>query len=206
MGDFGLTALNIGNSGKYASKVPKNIGSQNAATAVCKAAYTWDLKTSNNLFNGDDHNNDTTTGQAAVALTSYTPRYSNRPSSDGKNVEAWTTGFGRNSNIIALTITWYSNSKIQSNDGVPRFKALESDCWYNSYFNWRIASDGDTSTSKNTFDLQTISLHELGHTLGLDDLYSASNSNKVMYGYNDGSVKRTLTANDTAGLQKLYGI
>ncbi len=194
------------------SSVPGNLANGQddaktaAAKAICKAANTWDSQTNEDLFLGIDNNNDPSTGNAAVAITTYTPKYSNRPAQDGKNTEAWTTGFGKGSSILALTITWYSNSKsdkVVSYDGVSRSKVLESDCWYNANFNWRIAPDGDTS--KGAYDVQTISLHELGHTLGLSDLYAKSNSDKVMYGYNDGSVKRTLTTQDIAGLQKLYG-
>ncbi len=185
--------------------VPNSIGSQNAAIAICKAANTWDAQTSKNLFVGDDSANDPGTS-SAVSITTYTPKYSSRPIQDGKNTEAWTSGFSKRSSIIAVTIIWCSNSrsdKVTSYDGVSRSRVLESDCWYNANFNWRIAPDGDTG--KGAYDVQTIALHELGHTLGLSDLYAKSNLDKVMYGYNDGSVKRTLTSRDIAGMQKLYG-
>lgn len=191
---------------QLASKtIPSSIGGQNAATAVateiCTAANTWDAQTHEILFLGDDSNNIPGTG-AAVTTATYNPLYSRRSIRDYKNIEAWTTGFGKSSKIIAMTVTWYNrNPTIAGDDGNTYKQALESDCWYNSYMPWRIATD----TNKGAFDVQTIALHELGHTLGLADLYASLNSDRVMYGYNDGSVKRTLTTEDTTGLQTLYG-
>lgn len=44
------------------------------------------------------------------------------------------------------------------------------------------STDGSTG-----YDLQTISLHELGHFAGLDDLYFSSASDEVMYSYCNGA-------------------
>jgi hypothetical protein len=55
-------------------------------------------------------------------------------------------------------------------------------------------------------DVQTVALHELGHWVGLADLYSAGDAAKVMYGYvSTGFTKRALTADDIAGIQSIYG-
>jgi hypothetical protein len=43
------------------------------------------------------------------------------------------------------------------------------------------STDGSTG-----YDLQTISLHGLGHFVGLDDLHCSSASDEVMYGYCNG--------------------
>ncbi|WP_369424877.1 matrixin family metalloprotease, partial [Methanothrix sp.] len=57
----------------------------------------------------------------------------------------------------------------------------------------------------SSFDIRTIALHELGHTLGLADLYDISNTDQIMYGYNDGTSRWTLGSGDIAGIRKLYG-
>ena len=49
-------------------------------------------------------------------------------------------------------------------------------------------------------DIQTITTHELGHALGLRDLYGDADAAKVMYGFaNEGVVKRDLTDSEKAG-------
>lgn len=53
---------------------------------------------------------------------------------------------------------------------------------------------------------ESIATHELGHSVGLDDLYDGSCSEQTMYGYaTEGETKkRTLEAGDIAGVQELY--
>ena len=98
------------------------------------------------------------------------------------------------SGVIAVTVTWYN-----------RFtkNAVESDILFDTDFTW-----GDASGNPNVMDLQNIATHEIGHTLGLSDLYSTSCSPVTMYGYswNGDTSKRTLESPDITGLQKLYGI
>ena len=57
-------------------------------------------------------------------------------------------------------------------------------------------------------DLQNIATHELGHGVGLADIYDTTCSAVTMYGYsNNGDIqKRTLEVPDIRGLQTLYGI
>lgn len=55
-------------------------------------------------------------------------------------------------------------------------------------------------------DFENIATHELGHAVGLGDLYNDFCSEQTMYGYStEGETKkRTLEAGDIAGIQKLY--
>tara|TARA_Y100000310_G_C20612418_1_gene778733 strand:- start:832 stop:1008 length:177 start_codon:yes stop_codon:yes gene_type:complete len=55
-------------------------------------------------------------------------------------------------------------------------------------------------------DLQNIAVHELGHSVGLGDIYTDACSTVTMYGYSVyGDVeKRTLEQPDVDGLQKMY--
>lgn len=57
-------------------------------------------------------------------------------------------------------------------------------------------------------DLQNIAVHEIGHGLGLADVYEAVCSEVTEYGYStEGETKkRSIEPADITGLQSLYGI
>jgi len=96
--------------------------------------------------------------------------------------------------VIAVTYTWYN----------PGTKfALESDILFDTDWDWGIVDEDHP----NVMDLQNIATHEMGHTLGLSDLYTSSCSKATMYGYSDygETAKRTLELPDITGLQILYG-
>jgi hypothetical protein len=67
-------------------------------------------------------------------------------------------------------------------------------------FSW--SDSGDPSA----MDFEAIATHELGHAVGLDDLYEAACSEESMYGYaqNGETKKRTLEAGDKFGVKELY--
>ncbi|MDP3026667.1 MAG: matrixin family metalloprotease [Nanoarchaeota archaeon] len=96
-------------------------------------------------------------------------------------------------NVIAVTSVWYN-----------RFtkKIVEFDMLFNTRFTWGV--DG----SSDKMDLQNIATHELGHSVGLADIYTSACSAVTMYGYsNYGDIsKRTLELADVTGLRTLYGI
>jgi len=111
---------------------------------------------------------------------------------DGKNAIVFAD---YNSNTaIAVTSVWYSKRTKQ---------ILEFDQIYNTRFVW-----GDATIDPGVMDLQNIATHELGHAVGLDDLYTSSCTAVTMYGYStEGELsKRTLEQPDIAGLQKMYGV
>ncbi len=66
---------------------------------------------------------------------------------------------------------------------------------------------GDATTNSDLMDVQNIAAHELGHALGLDDIYQSVCSTVTMYGYSDygETIKRDLDAADITGLLELYG-
>jgi hypothetical protein len=98
----------------------------------------------------------------------------------------------KTSGVIAVTATWYSRATKQ---------AVESDILFDTDYLW------GTTGGSLVMDMQNIATHEIGHTLGLSDLYTGSCSEVTMYGYSDfGDVeKSTLELPDITGLQKLYG-
>ena len=98
------------------------------------------------------------------------------------------------SGVIGVTSVWYTR--------VGK-RIVEFDMLLNTDFVW-----GDATLNSSVMDLQNIITHELGHGIGLGDIYSASCLSVTMYGYStEGETsKRTLETADIAGLQKMYGV
>jgi hypothetical protein len=97
-------------------------------------------------------------------------------------------------NVIAITSVWYT----------PVSRAIvEFDTLFNTRFVW-----GDATVDPTKMDLQNIATHELGHGIGLGDIYSSTCSEVTMYGYSSygETKKRTLEQPDITGLQKMYGV
>lgn len=96
-------------------------------------------------------------------------------------------------NVIAVTSVWYTRRGKQ---------IVEFDMLFNTGFSW-----GDASVDPSLMDFQNIATHELGHSVGLADLYTSSCTAVTMYGYSgEGETsKRTLEQPDVLGLQKMYG-
>ncbi len=95
---------------------------------------------------------------------------------------------------IGLTYVWYN----------PTTKIIvECDMELNDYYKWSTES----GAVAGCFDVQTIATHEFGHFLCLKDLYDPADSAKIMYGYGaTGVIKRTLHADDIAGIRAVYGL
>jgi hypothetical protein len=69
-------------------------------------------------------------------------------------------------------------------------------------FDWSLAETSVTGK----MDFENIATHELGHAVGMNDLYTSSCSTQTMYGYaTEGQIiKRTLEVGDIAGIKSLY--
>jgi len=101
-----------------------------------------------------------------------------------------------NSNgVIAVTYIWGVFRGLTS-----QRQLTEWDQIYSTNFNW--SSTGDLTK----MDFENIATHELGHAVGMDDLYNTSCSDQTMYGYaNVGQFnKQTLESGDIAGISLLY--
>jgi uncharacterized repeat protein (TIGR02543 family) len=96
---------------------------------------------------------------------------------------------GLGSSTLAQTVYWYSGSTISA-----------CNIQFNDSFAW-----GTGAAGTNTYDIQGIAAHELGHWLNLRDLYGADSS-KTMYGYGGiNQQRRILDAGDIAGIRWIYG-
>jgi len=94
--------------------------------------------------------------------------------------------------VIGVASVWFTRRGRQ---------IVEFDILLDTDFIW-----GDATIDSSVMDLQNIATHELGHGVGLDDIYSDACSEVTMYGYSDyGEIKkRTLEEPDVTGIQKLY--
>jgi len=92
--------------------------------------------------------------------------------------------------VIAVTAIWFQGKKI-----------YEYDILFDTDFTW-----GDATVNPAVMDLQNIATHELGHAVGMGDLYDTVCAEETMYGYSiEGeTTKRDLNAGDILGIQTLY--
>jgi len=97
---------------------------------------------------------------------------------------------------IAVAIVWGYFG------GPPPFRELvEWDMVFDDVdFDWSAIGEA------GKMDFENIATHELGHAVGLGDLYNTECSEATMYGYASygETKKRTLEAGDIAGVSSLY--
>jgi len=167
--------------------------------AISAAANTWDDAVTGNIFA------DKTTVMVDKNMVVDAP-FTNTPKKDGYNVHGWKT-FGNS--FVALNRWW--------TDGICKdgyYSITESDTWYNLDYEWTTSLTTAETTSK--LDLQSVALHELGHCIGMGDIYSTTyggslppsdertkDLEQVMNLYN--GPQRTLGKGDINGAQVLYG-
>ena len=99
-------------------------------------------------------------------------------------------------NTIAFTVVWGIFGGRPSNR-----ELVEWDMVFNDNFIW-----GDATSYPTVMDFENIATHELGHAVGMGDLYNNECSEQTMYGYASygETKKQTLEAGDIAGINKLY--
>lgn len=145
--------------------------------ALVISANTWDDATLSTDLFNDVYN-----------ITSQTLPFG---SNDGKN--ALMFGTYSDTRVIAVTSIYYTRGKFS--------QIYDTDILFNTFYAW------STTGNPAAMDLQNIATHELGHFIGLSDIYQSSCTDVTMYGYSTKgeTSKRTLEQPDITGLQKLYG-
>ncbi len=175
--DFGLTGWHLPSGGitwkLQESTAPPNIGPA-AALAV--------LQTSFAAWSGADSGEQFAYGGATGVK---------RAKRDGTSAVLWgKLGKG----TIAATYVWFST---------VTHEAVEIDMVFNKKHPWAVFSDGggECQSDPDAYDLQNIATHEIGHWVGLDDLYDDADADLTMYGFGAGGElkKRTLASGDVAG-------
>jgi hypothetical protein len=160
--------------------IGEGLGASSVQSAIAAAANTWDDATNQNLF--ADSN------MVILDPNAVAEKYNKI------NTVSWRS-FGA-SKCLAYATTFYSSSKM-----VGGYKtALDSDLVFNTDYQWRI------DRPDIGFDVQTTALHEMGHTLGLADLYGKTqfkyDTRQVMHYYT--TEKRALGNGDLTGIWNLY--
>ncbi len=101
-----------------------------------------------------------------------------------------------NPNTIAITIVWGIFSGPSSNRQLVEWDQVYDDVT----FDWSMLGE------VGKMDFENIATHELGHSVGMGDLYTSKCFNETMYGYasNGETKKRDLNVGDIIGVNKLY--
>jgi len=101
-----------------------------------------------------------------------------------------------NPNTIAVTIIWGIFSGPTFNRKLVEWDQIYDD----ATFDWSMSGE------LGKMDFENIATHELGHSVGMGDLYNSKCSQETMYGYAafGETIKRDLNAGDIIGINKLY--
>jgi hypothetical protein len=160
------------------------------------AMQTWDYWTPRQLFHSVES----------------TLIYSPDPEYDGRNVIGWESGGGNG--WLAYNSVWWWNPGADGKNILA-----DSDLVFNSDFGW--TKDWNKANSQEwngnpqeyELDLQAVALHELGHTVGLGDLYLLDGTGDPRFGgpeimnyyYLSRDTHHNLGLGDITGLQSIYG-
>jgi hypothetical protein len=170
----------------------EKLSADDTKTTLLDMANLWEAAANEKLLFNDE------------VLTAYrTPRTVD----DGTTSVSWVGIKGKgSSNVLALNIMYYNPDSVVKNleDGTEIYEMVDSDIYFNSALTW---TNDYESARGNVYDVGTVALHELGHTVGLDDIYNDPDKNydkEQIMNYYDGR-QRYLGAGDITGTEILWG-
>ncbi len=173
-----------------------------AANCFKLAGWRWPGPVTYTIASSANSPLSTAVGSAAGVWDAQTSRtlftasdYGDAPFDLRDSVNSVSFGDFADGDVIAVTMTWYYPSTKS---------AIESDILFDTTYTWGTVD----SQTPSVMDLRNIATHEIGHTLGLSDLYTAPCSAATMFGWADygETIKRDLTPSDITGLRRIYGL
>ncbi len=179
----------------FISKGAKLISTENLLVNPSGSGMTDEYVISSTISSAMEWDNHTSAVIWGTTDLDYTANFDS--AADGRNEISF--GPYSDPNVIAVTRIWGIFSGPLSARYLDQFDIL-----FNTAYSWGdVAATGDTVL----MDYINIATHEIGHGVGLSDLYNTC-VDETMYGYStEGETKkRDLNTGDIQGLQKLYGI
>lgn len=168
------------------------LGANEIITAISSAAETWDNESFTTVNHFGSYEED------FAAEVDY-------ENAQADSVNEIVFGDVPYEDAIAVCIVYYISVGPPSGRKIVEFDIILDD----ADFVWGNAGETNENIPGDTtvMDIQNIATHELGHALGLDDLYFSEASEQTMFGigaYGE-TKKRTLNTGDIDGIVALYG-
>lgn len=143
--------------------------------------------------------NVTVTGGHA-GVSHYTYNFAADLSNDYKLISNVGIGRWTSTSIVSIQNSLTSNNLITSYGGPDTGIAAITSSWANPTTGhktrWELSYNRFTMGNNTLEKNYTIAAHEIGHTIGLADLYNYTNADKLLYGY------MTLTASSPTSADK----
>lgn len=104
--------------------------------------------------------------------------------------------------------SWLAATYFDSREFYSTASITDADTIYNSRYSYSTDTTKTQDANLRFVDLQAVALHEMGHPIGLDDIYNKQNlawdTSEVMNSYIWGKPRITLGVGDKAGLKAKY--
>ncbi|MBX0314862.1 M43 family zinc metalloprotease [Planococcus glaciei] len=133
--------------------------------------------------------------------TSYTYRFATDLSATYKSYTSTGASRWNATSIVSIKNVSTSSNLVTSHGGPDTGTVAVTSSWKNATTGhktrWEISYNRYLMGSRTSTKNNGTATHELGHTIGLGDLYNSSNKNKMMYGYSDRTVYAPTTTDKT---------